>query len=276
MEPVGTLFLVATPIGNLEDLSLRAKRVLGEVSLIAAEDTRHTGRLLKHYEIMVPQVSYHEHNKGIRMDQVLEALERGDVALVSDAGSPGLSDPGQELVRAAWEAGHSVSPIPGPSAPIAALTASGLVSDRFLFLGYLPRERGRRRELLQARSRDTWAVVAFEVPHRVQDSLADLEEFFGQDREAALCRELTKLHEQILRGTLGHLRREVGRGTVAGEYTLVIAGTEADPIWDENTVHAAIRERVKEGQKPSAVAREVARLSGWKRREIYRLTLEES
>lgn len=273
---VGTLYLVATPIGNLEDLSPRAKRILGEVSLIAAEDTRHSGKLLKHFNIEVPLLSYHEHNKGLRKDRVLQALEEGDVALVSDAGSPGLSDPGQELVRAAWRAGHGVTPIPGPSAPIAALTASGLVSDQFLFVGYLPREKRRRRQLLEERCRDAWPIVAFEVPHRIQEALTDLEEIFGEEREAVVCRELTKLHEEILRGPLGQLRGRVARGKVAGEYTLVIAGTEEDSTWDESTVRAAILERMAAGEKPSDVAREVARMSGWKRREVYRLTLEES
>jgi 16S rRNA (cytidine1402-2'-O)-methyltransferase len=168
---MSTLYLVATPIGNLEDLSGRARRVLGEVRLIAAEDTRHTARLLKHYEIRTPAISYHEHNKLVRLERVLAELAEGDVALVSDAGTPGLNDPGYELVRAALQAGHSVSPIPGPSAPLAALVASGLPTDAFLYLGYLPRKQGERRRLLGEVAGRPYTLVFLETPHRLLEAL---------------------------------------------------------------------------------------------------------
>lgn len=272
---MGTLYLVATPIGNREDISQRALRILAEVSLVAAEDTRRTGKLLEHYGLSARLLSYHEHNKGGRLDEIVSALESGDVALVTDAGTPGLSDPGHDLVGAAWAAGHRVTPIPGPSAPVAALVASGLASDRFLYLGYLPRSEGERRKLLADRSRDPWTIIVFEVPHRLQSSLADIAEVLGEERPAALCRELTKVHEEILRGTVGELRARVAEREPRGEITLVIAGAETDHRWREATVRAAVRERVATGDRPAEIAKEIARLSGWKRGDVYRMTLEE-
>ncbi len=232
---MGTLYLVATPIGNLEDITERALRVLREASLVAAEDTRHTRKLFAHYGLKVPMLSYHEHNKAARMDAILEALESGDVALVSDAGTPGLSDPGHDLVRAAWGAGHRVSPIPGASAPVAALVAAGMPTDQFLYLGYLPRRAEERRRLLSERSRDPWTLVAFEVPHRLRDTLSDLEDILGSDRPAAICRELTKVHEEILRGSIGELRVSAEQEEPRGEYTLVVAGAGEDSRWDLST-----------------------------------------
>lgn len=275
MAAMGTLFLVATPIGNRQDISQRALQVLAEVALVAAEDTRHTGRLLEHLGLTAPLISYHEHSEVDRIEEIMTALESDDVALVSDAGTPGLSDPGHHLVRAAWERGHRVSPIPGPSAPIAALVASGLPSDRFLYLGFLPRGRSERRKLLAERARDPWTLIAFEVPHRLRESLVDLGEAFGEGRPAALCRELTKLHEEILRGTIGELRVRSEEIDPRGEITLVVAGAEAEPRWGESTVRAAVQERVAGGDRPADIAKEIARLSGWKRGEIYKMTLEE-
>ncbi len=204
---MGTLYLVSTPIGNLEDLTYRAARLLGEVSLIASEDTRRTRKLLTHYGISTRQVSYHEHSPASRLPDLLSALDRGDVALVSDAGTPGLSDPGFALVRAAWEAGHVVRPVPGASAPLAALVASGLPSEAFAFLGYLPRQAAERRRRLGTLAKVTRTMIFFEVPHRLLDTLSEMQTVFGADRPAAICRELTKLHEEIRsrahRGTRG-------------------------------------------------------------------------
>jgi 16S rRNA (cytidine1402-2'-O)-methyltransferase len=202
---VGTLYLIATPIGNLEDLTQRALRVLREVELIAAEDTRQTRKLLNHYQIKTPLISYHEHNKLKRLERLRQALETGDVALVSDAGTPGLSDPGYLLVRYALNAGCQVSPIPGPSAPIAALVVSGLPTDSFTFLGYLPRRRAERVRLMEEISQERRTMLAFEVPHRLLKSLEDLEATLGGGRPIVVCRELTKVHEEIWK------RRRVGR-----------------------------------------------------------------
>jgi len=275
MTAMGTLYLVATPIGNLEDISQRALRILGQVSLIAAEDTRHTRKLLSHYQIETPLISYHEHNKIVRLDQLLEALGLGEVALVSDAGTPAVSDPGVEVVQAAWQAGHRVVPIPGPSAPIAALVASGLATQPFLFLGFLPRQATKRRAVLEQHARDPWTLVAFETPQRIGDALEDLEAVMGPWRQVALCRELTKLHEEIVRGPVGEIRAQFDPEAKPGEYTLVIAGAVDDPRWQEDTVRAAIQDRLAHGDKPSSVARQIAKESGWRRGEVYRITLEE-
>ena len=273
---VGTLYLVATPIGNLEDLTHRALRILCEVDLIAAEDTRHTRKLLEHYHIVTSLISYHEHNKRARLKRLLEALDRGDVALVSDSGTPGLSDPGYLLVRTALEAGHRVSPIPGPSAPIAALVASGLPTDSFIFLGYLPRRAVERRHLLDELVGERRTLLAFEVRHRLREALEDLETILGPERPAAVCRELTKVHEEIVRGSLSNLREHFAVNKPRGEFTLVIKGALTGVRWDESEVRAALRDRMASGLNPSEAAREVADKAGWKRREVYRLTLEDT
>jgi 16S rRNA (cytidine1402-2'-O)-methyltransferase len=272
---MGILYLVATPIGNLEDITLRAIRILDEVELIAAEDTRHTGKLLKHYEIATRLLSYHEHNKDAQRNNILMALDDGDVALVSDAGTPGLSDPGYELVRAALDADHDISPIPGPSAPIAALVASGLPTDAFLFLGYLPRRGSGRRRLLESLQNEERTLLFFEVPHRIRQTLEELENSFGISRPIAICRELTKLHEEILRGTLQDMVTHFSDVEPRGEFTLVVAGAPKDRMWDEGTVREAVLQQLEMGNSPSEVARRVAADSGWKRRDVYKVTLED-
>ncbi len=272
---MGTLYLVSTPIGNLEDISLRALRVLKEVSLIASEDTRQTRKLLARYAIPTRQVSYHEHSRPSRLASLLETLDSGDVALVSDAGTPSLSDPGFDLVRSAWSRGHTVRPIPGASAPLAALVASGLSSDSFLFFGYLPRLRAERRKVLEAYAGQPATLVCFEVPHRLRSALADLEAILGSDREAAACRELTKLHEEIRRGTLAELGRHFEATEPRGEFTLVISGAPPGGPWQENAVRAALRERRGLGDSTSQAARHVAGLSGWRRADVYRMALED-
>jgi 16S rRNA (cytidine1402-2'-O)-methyltransferase len=272
---VGTLYLVATPIGNLEDITLRALRVLREASLIAAEDTRHSGVLLSHYEIKTPSISYYEHNKLAREDEILAALQNGDVALVSDAGTPALSDPGYELVRSALRAGHDVSPIPGPAAPVAALVASGLAPDAFSFVGYLPRKSKARRALIDALATRRETIIAFEAPHRLHEALIDLTEILGEDRQVALCRELTKSHEQIIRAPLGALRAAGADIPPRGEITLVIAGAPEPGPWSREEVLQALEKQLSSGKSPSQAARAVAQQSGWHRRDVYKLTLEE-
>ena len=220
---MSTLYLVATPIGNLEDISARALRILGEVRLIAAEDTRQTRKLLTHFGIATPLTSYHEHNKIGKLEPVLNALAQGDVALVSDAGTPALNDPGYELVIAALAAGHTVSPIPGPSAPIAALVASGLPTDTFLYLGYLPRKANERRRFLAEVASLPYTLIFLEAPHRLLEALQDLQTILG-DRQASIARELTKLHEEIFRGSLSAASQHFTLQMPRGEFTLVVAG----------------------------------------------------
>jgi 16S rRNA (cytidine1402-2'-O)-methyltransferase len=247
---MGTLYLVATPIGNLEDMSPRAVRTLREVRLIAAEDTRVTRKLLTHFNLHTPLTSYYEHNKLTKLDSILAALTAGDVALVSDAGTPAINDPGYELVKAALAAGHNVCPVPGPSAPVAALAASGLPTDAFLYLGYLPRKSSERRELVGRIANSPYTLIFLETPHRLLDALADLESVLG-DRPVAVARELTKLHEEIWRGTVSGAREHFTQNEPRGEFTLVIGGAK--------------------GESPSALAKRLAQESGWERREVYNL-----
>ena len=271
---MGTLFLVATPIGNLEDISARALRTLREALLIAAEDTRITRKLLTHYDIHTPLVSYFEHNKLSRLDLILGKLSEGDVALVSDAGTPALNDPGYELVRAAVDGGHRISTIPGPTAPIAALVCSGLPTDAFLFLGYLPRKRPERRAALQRVADAPYTLVFLETPHRLGEALVDLEDVLG-NRKAALARELTKLHEEVWRGTLEEAQKHFQ--SPRGEFVLVIHGKESEPQarWSTAQLREVIEERLAAGQTLARAAAELTERSGWARRDIYRLAAKE-
>jgi 16S rRNA (cytidine1402-2'-O)-methyltransferase len=272
---MGTLYLVATPIGNLEDIGARALRVLREVNLVAAEDTRHTGQLLAHFGIKTPLISYFEHNKQTRQGEILGGLGAGDVALVSDAGTPNLSDPGYELVRAVLAAGHKVVPIPGPSALLAALTASGLPTDAFVYLGFLPRKGSERRALLAEMAAERRTLVAYEAPHRLLAALADIEDVLG-DRPAAVARELTKLHEEIFRGTLSAARAHFGRKQILGEVTLVIGGAAAapQPAWEAEQVQAEVARLLGQGLRAKEAARQVAARSGWPQRDVYRLATQ--
>jgi len=271
MTGVGTLYLVATPIGNLEDISQRALRTLTQVALIAAEDTRHTARLLSHYSIRTPVTSYFEHNKLSKLDQVLKALESGDVALVSDAGTPALNDPGYELVKAALEKGYRVTPIPGPSAPLAALVVSGLPSDGFLYLGYLPRKQNDRRQLLSRVADQPYTLIFLESPHRLVASLTDLLDLLG-DREICIAREMTKLHEELVRGKLSDALAHFQNQPARGEFTLVLAGaTISKTRWSEDQIRSAIQQQIISGEPASRIARQLTVQSGWSRREIYTL-----
>jgi len=215
------LYVIATPIGNLEDISLRALRLLQEVKLIAAEDTRTTRHLLNAHNIKTPLTSYHEHSKRAKLDYLLNFLEKEDLALVSEAGMPGLSDPGYELIVAAIEHGISVVPIPGASAVITALVVSGLPTDQFIYLGFLPRRKGQRQRLLSSIVDEPRTIVAFETPHRLREALSDIEEILG-NRRLSVCRELTKVHEEIFRGRVSQAREHFVEPR--GEFTLVIEG----------------------------------------------------
>jgi len=271
---VGTLYLVSTPIGNLEDVTLRALRVLREVDIIAAEDTRHTRKLLDRYEIDTPLLSYHDHSEAVRLKVMLDHLSTSSVALVSDAGTPLISDPGFKLVRAAAAAGYQVSPIPGPTAPMAAIVASGLPTDSFVFLSWLPRKAGQRKKAIQELASERRTMVALEAPHRLCATLEDLEGVFGPERQMAVCRELTKKYEEIVRGSLSEVRLRFEREDPRGEITLVIAGADWMSEWDEASVRKAVSRRISEGMRRSEAARQVAAETGWPRREVYRLAEE--
>jgi 16S rRNA (cytidine1402-2'-O)-methyltransferase len=274
---MGTLYVVGTPIGNLEDLSPRALRVLREVTLVAAEDTRKTGALFSRFDIHTPLTSYFEHNKLRKLDAILEALARGDVALVSEAGMPGLSDPGYELIRAAIQVGFPIVPIPGPVAAITALVVSGLPTDSFTFLGFLPRKASERRHALHAIATEKRTLVLYEAPHRLADCLADIESVLG-NRPVAVARELTKLHEEIYRGTVAGAREHFApeaRGEVRGEVTLVVGGATEEAVrWDEERVRHALSEALDSGLDRKEAVRQVTLASGWPRRQVYRLALE--
>jgi 16S rRNA (cytidine1402-2'-O)-methyltransferase len=267
---MGKLYLVATPIGNLEDISARALRILREAACIAAEDTRQTGKLLAHFAIRTPMISYHEHNKLLRLDAVLGRLETGDVALVSDAGTPGLNDPGYELVRAALAAGYEVAPVPGSCAPIAALTASGLPTDSFVYLGYLPRRSAARKTFLAPFRAERRTLIALETPHRLVESLADILSALG-DRKLAVARELTKVHEEFVRGTVRQAQEHFRVHPPLGEITLIVGGAEESERWTEAKVRTAARSEAKRNLPASQIAEAIAARSGWNKRDVYRL-----
>ena len=269
---MSTLYLIATPIGNLEDLSPRAQRMLGEVDLIAAEDTRHTRKLLSHFEISTPLTSYFEHNKLSKLNAVLDVLRHGDVALVSDGGMPAISDPGYELLCAAISAGHDVRPVPGPSALLAALAVSGLPTDAFVYLGFLPRKSSDRRRLLAENASERRTLVAFESPHRLAVALADIETELGE-RLLTVARELTKLHEEIFRGAVSDVREHFAKAPARGEVTLVIGGCsdKGPEKWTAAQVHAALQTALQSGETRAKAAKDIGRQSGWPRREVYRL-----
>jgi 16S rRNA (cytidine1402-2'-O)-methyltransferase len=270
---VGTLYLVATPIGNLQDITGRALEILRHARLVAAEDTRQTRKLLDHYQIRTPLISYHEHNKLSRLAEVLAALSEADVALVSDAGTPALNDPGYELVKAALQAGYPVSPIPGPCAPLAALVASGLPTNAFLYLGYLPRKTSERRTLLGKIAGLPYTLVFLETPHRLLSALQDLQSVLG-NRSIAVARELTKLHEEIFRGSLSQSQAHFSAQPVRGEITLVIDGNKAQVAWSEEHVRSRLEQLLSDGYAAAQIAAEVADQSGWPRRTLYRRVME--
>jgi 16S rRNA (cytidine1402-2'-O)-methyltransferase len=272
---MGVLYVVATPIGNLEDVTLRALRVLREVSLIAAEDTRTTAKLLARYDIHTPMLSFFEHNELVRQQQVLRALETQDVALVSEAGMPAISDPGYRLVQAAVAAGVPVTVVPGPSAVVAALTVSALPTDSFVFLGFLPRRRSARQKLLAQVRGEMRTVVCFEAPHRLVTALEDILSVCG-DRQIVVAGEMTKMFEEVWRGTvsdsLTHYREKPPRG----EFTLVLAGAMdgGEPAWEEARVRQALEEMIRSGSSRRDAVVQVAKTCGWSKRDVYRLATE--
>jgi len=269
----GTLYVVATPIGNLEDVTLRAIRILKEVDLIAAEDTRRTRKLLHHYQLSTRQVSLHEHNEVSRSRQILSTLRQGkSVALVSDAGTPGISDPGAHLVHACREAGIPVVPIPGPSAVATALSASGFSGDRYLFLGYPPEKKRARKEFIQRVAESEIPVVVFEAPHRIQRFLSEVAEIIP-DRTCVFAREMTKMHEECKVTPVEQLREWLETTSIRGEISLVFEGVEKSKKPDAETLEQIERELemliLEKGMRTAEAADLCARLSGVARKQVY-------
>ncbi|MFN7944643.1 MAG: 16S rRNA (cytidine(1402)-2'-O)-methyltransferase [Blastocatellia bacterium] len=275
-----SLYLVATPIGNLEDITLRALRVLKEADLIACEDTRHSRRLLDHYGITRPLVSYHEHNERERATELIERLQRGEkIALITDAGMPGISDPAYRVVTAAIAAGIRVIPLPGPTALVTALVASGLPTDSFLFAGFLPTKRQARRERLEELRAVRETLVFYEAPHRILETLLEARQVLG-DRQAALARELTKLHEEFLRGPLSSISAQLETREPRGEMALVIAGCADDNAETAAPVAASMLELIGHLMASQSLSRndalkQAARMRGLSKKEAYRLMVQE-
>ena len=273
-EVAGALFLVATPIGNLGDLSGRAVEVLGEVDFVVCEDTRHSRTLFAHYGLNPRTLSLPAFAEKERAAGILDRLEAGErAALVTDAGSPGISDPGEALVAEAVRRGVPVSPIPGPSAVVAALSASGLPTGRFHFAGFLPRQGPERKAILEELAPLRASLVFYESPRRVADTLGDLLEVFG-DRPACVARELTKLHETFLRGTLTALRDQLSGQEVLGEVVVVVEGRTGEARWSEEELRRALTQELSRGEKLKALSKDLAARAGWTGADVYRIGLD--
>jgi len=269
----GTLYIVATPIGNLEDITLRAMRVLKEVDLIAAEDTRHTQHLLNHFGIRTPLTSYHEHNERSKARQLIERLREGkNVALVSDAGTPAISDPGFRIVVEAVAAGINIVPIPGASALTAVLSAGGLPTDRFVFEGFLPAKSKERRARLQALSAENRTLVFYEAPHRLKETLNDMLAILGE-RDVVVAREVSKAYEEFLRGHLGSVMQQIGERTIKGEVTLLVKGTEASTVVSQAQLQKDIEQLKAEGMGVKEISQLLGERYAYSKKEIYRIAL---
>ena len=269
------LYIVPTPIGNLEDITLRALRILKAVDLIAAEDTRTSRKLIDHFDIQTPLTSYHEHNKLTKAEAIFEVLSQGqDVALISDAGTPGISDPGYELIQLAIDAGVQIVPLPGANAITTALVASGLPTDAFSFFGFLPRKHQALTDFLSALEDRRETLVFYESPNRLVESLHVMHDVLG-DRPAVVARELSKFYEEFRRDSVGGLIAHFSETAPRGEVTLLVSGNTGpgDDAWDETRVRDAMRDLIAEGEKRGTAAKIVAEQSGWERRDLYNLDL---
>ena len=266
---MGTLYIVPTPIGNLEDITLRALRILKEVRLIAAEDTRTSRVLLQHYEITTPLTSYHEHNKQSKLEAVAHALEIGDVALISDAGTPGISDPGYELVQFALAHGIPVVPLPGANAVLPALVASGLPADSFIFLGFLPKKTTAKVKFLQSHIEQRHTLIVYDSPHRLIDTLECIQQVYGE-RQICVAREISKKYEEFVRGTVTEVTDYFASQNPRGEITLVIAGNTEPEQWDESQVRRILQSQLENGTPLSRAAKDIAKQSGWRKKRNLR------
>jgi 16S rRNA (cytidine1402-2'-O)-methyltransferase len=270
----GILYVVATPIGNLEDISLRALRILKEADLIAAEDTRHTRNLLSHYDIRTALTSYHEHNEKTQAAKLVDKLRRGEkIALVSDAGTPAISDPGYRLVVEALRSGVQVIALPGPSAVATVLSASGLPTDRFVFEGFLPAKKQERETRLQSLRAESRTIVFYEAPHRVRESLADMLSILG-DREIVVAREVSKIHEEYLRGTIGELISQLAEREVKGEITVVVHGSAGESPISEEELKAEIRRLADDGVGVKQISELLGMRYRLAKRDVYQLALQ--
>lgn len=270
-----TLYIVCTPIGNLEDITFRAIKTLQSVDIIAAEDTRHTGKLLENFQIKTPQISYHQHNQNQRLPELLNKLQQGNtIALVTDAGMPGISDPGYELIKACIEANIKVVPIPGVTALITALSASGLPTDRFIFEGFLPNSPQERQNRLESLTGESRTLIFYESPHHLRQTLQDLAHSFGAYRQIVVGRELTKLYEEFWRGTIKDAIAYYQTKEPKGEFTLVVAGEVSDaPILSEDTLKEELMAIMLQGISRSQASRQLAQLTKISRRKLYQLAL---
>jgi 16S rRNA (cytidine1402-2'-O)-methyltransferase len=269
----GTLYLVATPIGNLGDISTRALETLRQVSFVACEDTRHSRVLLDHFGISADTVSLPAFAEGQRAGRILDRLEAGeDCALVTDAGSPGISDPGEKLVAEALERGVKVVPVPGPTALVAALSASGLPTARFHFLGFLPRKGPERQAMLEEVAPLSATIALYESPRRLAETLVDLKDVLG-DRRAVVARELTKVHEEFVRGSLSELAGRYATEEPRGEVVVLVEGRTGEHRWSEEELRRALEEGLGRGEKLKALSTELARRAGWSGQDVYRLGL---
>ncbi|MGX7202708.1 16S rRNA (cytidine(1402)-2'-O)-methyltransferase [Enterococcus plantarum] len=272
---IGQLYLVPTPIGNLEDMSFRCINILKEATIIASEDTRNTQKLLNHFEITTSQISFHEHNYKERIPQFIERLEAGEqIAQVSDAGMPSISDPGHELVEACIKKGINVIALPGPTAGITALIASGLPPQPFTFYGFLPRKKKEQKEILEQLKTALPTQIFYESPHRIATTIKHFSEVFGEERNAVICRELTKLHEEYLRGTLAELRDYLAENTLKGECCLLVEGADGPEVVENPDLELSIKEHIEvfitKGSSSKEAIKEVAKLRGLKKQEAYK------
>ena len=273
----GTLYLVATPIGNLEDMTYRAVRVLGEVDLIAAEDTRNSIKLLNHFDIHTPMTSYHEHNKYEKAEELMEKLRSGtNIAVISDAGTPGISDPGEVLVDMCINEGITVVPVPGACAAVNALISSGQSSRRFTFEGFLPYDKKERVQVLEGLKNETRTIIMYEAPHKLEKTLKALEEVLGSDRSISLCKEITKKHENVSKTTIGEALKALEDNPPKGEYVLVISGRDKAEIeeeraakWDSMSVEDHIRMYMEQGLTKKDAVKKVAADRNMNKREVY-------
>jgi 16S rRNA (cytidine1402-2'-O)-methyltransferase len=278
----GTVYLVATPIGNLEDMTFRAVRILKEVDLIAAEDTRNSIKLLNHFEIDTPMTSYHEFNKVEKAITLIEKLKEGqNIAVITDAGTPGISDPGEELVRMCYEQGIEVTSVPGPAACITAVTMSGQACRRFAFEAFLPKDKKERRRVLEEIKNETRTVVIYEAPHHLIGTLKELKDTLGEDRGITLCRELTKKHEEKEKTTLGEALKIYETKEPRGEYVLVIAGKskaevieEARAAFEDISIEEHYNQYIAQGMDKKEAMKAVAKDRGVSKRDIYNALLD--
>lgn len=278
-EQKGCLYLVATPIGNLEDMTYRGVRILSEADLIAAEDTRNTRKLLSHYDIHTPLTSYHEHNKFTKGPQLIEKLNEGmNIAAVSDAGLPGIADPGTHLVQLAIAENIKVVPVPGANAALSALICSGLDTVKFTFIGFLPKTAKKRRELLTGIKNRTETLIFYETPYHLKDMLKELAEVLGEERQAAACRELTKKFEEFKRGTLAQLKTYFAENEPRGEFVVVVSGCEENEIEQQQKVSLTpveyVQKLINEGNTKKDAMKMAAKALNISRRDVYQAVLE--